>query len=192
MEFNKSEEAVLIEAIKNGERAGFDRLVDMHKHRGLSIAYNMVGNLEDAKDVLQEAFVKVYVNINRFRQESSFATWFYRVIVNCALDLLRKRKASKKIFSEPLVDEEGKQLQAKDPGSEPKKIILDNELSRKLEDAIDSLPERQKACFVLKYRNGMNAVEIAEVLKCSHSTVKVHLFRAVRALQDKLRPYLNP
>lgn len=96
----------LIEHIKQGERASFDKLVSLYQQRGLSIAYNMVGNLEDAKDVLQEAFVKVYLNIKGFQGKSSFSTWFYRIIVNCCLDSLRKRKRSKVVFNDTLQDED--------------------------------------------------------------------------------------
>jgi RNA polymerase sigma-70 factor (ECF subfamily) len=79
-ELNK--DIVLIERIKQGDRASFDVLVSLYQQKGLEIAYNIVGNLEDAKDVLQEAFVKVYLNIKGFQEKAKFSTWFYRIVVN--------------------------------------------------------------------------------------------------------------
>jgi len=116
------EESVLIEEIKNGHRASFDNLVSLYRQRGLSIAYNMVGNLEDAKDVLQEAFIKVYLNIKKFREKARFSTWFYRIVVNCSLDFLRRRKKINRTFVSPLQDEDGQDicLEVPDTSNEPR------------------------------------------------------------------------
>lgn len=189
-DFITQNEKALISRVKEGERAAFDELVKSHRNKGFAIAYSMVGNPEDAKDVLQEAFIRVYLNIKSFREQSKFSTWFYRVVVNCALDFLRRRKSMYKIFTQPIVDEEGNEKEAPDIRYEPSKIVLTQELSQRLDDCIDELPKMQKACFVLKHQDGFANQEIAEILGCSLSTVKVHLFRAVRALQDKLSAYL--
>lgn len=185
------DEAVLIEKVKLGSRASFDALVELHKNRGISIAFNMLGNLEDAKDVLQEAFIKVYLNIKSFRDQSKFSTWFYRIVVNCCLDFLRKRKRANKVFVPVFVNDEGDEIEVADNRIEAKKVFTDNELLSKLDDCIGALPEKQKVCFVLRYRDNMQVSEIAQVANISSSTVKVHIFRAVRHLQDKLAPYLG-
>lgn len=189
-EYGINNEIVLIEALKKGERASFDRIVDMYQEKGINIAYNMLGNLEDAKDVLQDAFVKIYTGIKNFRGQSKFSTWFYRIVVNCSLDFLRRRKRANKIFVQGIIDEEGAQPEVPDLHYDPAKIIMDNELSRKLDECIESLPEKQRTCFILKHREGLTSSQIAEILKCRYATVKVHLFRAVRALQDKLAAYI--
>ena len=183
------QEAALIERIKQGERSAFDILVDAHKEKGLRMAWSVVGNLEDAKDVLQEAFLKVYLNIRDFKGQARFSTWFYRIVVNCAFDLLRKRRTAHKIFIPQFIDEEGKPRDFADRRYEPRKVALTYELAQRIDKGIEELPEKQKICFTLKHLNGLTNVEIAEVLRCSVSTVKVHLFRAVRALQDKLSVY---
>lgn len=185
-------EAALIEGIKKGERLSFDALVEMYRQRGINIAYNIVGNLEDAKDVLQEAFVKVYMNIKNFRQESKFSTWFYRIVVNCSIDFLRKKKKSGKVFSDTLVGEDGreKKIDVADTKFEPSRIIVNAELSRNLQACIDGLSQRQRICFILKHQEGFKIDEISQVLKCSSSTVKVHLFRAVENLRQGLAKYL--
>lgn len=189
-ELGRENEAALIEEISKGDRASFEQLVNLYRDNGISIAYNIVGNLEDAKDVLQEAFVKVYMNIKNFRRESKFSTWFYRIVVNSSLDFLRQRKKINRVCTESLSDEEGRQLEVEDLRFEPAKILINQELSGKLDSCIEALPERQRVCFTLKYRNGLTSNEIAGILKCRNSTVKVHLFRAVRALQDKLAAYI--
>lgn len=185
------EEKILIERIKEGERASFDKLVEMYRNKGLNIAYNLVGNLEDAKDVLQEALIKVYLNIKSFRAESQFFTWFYRILVNCALDLLRRRKTLGKVFTRSLTDDEGKEQDVADERYEPSKVVLNQELMQNLDSCIAELPEKQKACFILKHQQGLNNQEVAHILRCSISTVKVHLFRATKTLQGKLTNYLD-
>ncbi len=186
-------ETILIEAMKEGERASFDRIVEMYQQRGISIAYNIVGNLEDAKDILQEAFVKVYTNIKSFHGQSRFSTWFYRIVVNCALDLLRKRRKTSQMFRGSLVDEEGREKveQVPDSSFEPARVALTNELKYALDNGIADLSKKQRVCFVLKYQNGLTIEEISQVIKCSPSTVKVHLFRAIRNLEKKLTRYIK-
>ena len=191
LQSDASNEMVLIERIKQGERLGFDRLVSLYQQRGLNIAYNLVGNLEDSRDVLQEAFIKVYLNIEDFRGKSQFYTWFYRIVVNCALDLLRKKKKMSCVFTESHIDEEGqeKEVQIPDTRFDPAKIAQAREFQFNLDNCIANLPEKQRTCFVLKHKNGLSTSEIAQVLKCNPSTVKVHLFRAIKNLQKSLSIY---
>ena len=152
----------------------------------MGIALRLTGNLEDAKDVLQEAFIKVYLKLAEFKGQARFSTWFYRIVVNCAFDLLRKRKAARKMFTPYFIDEEGKPQDFPDRRYEPRKIALNYELAQGIEKNIEALPEKQKISFTLKHLNGLSNAEISEVLRCSVSTVKVHLFRATRALRGKL------
>lgn len=185
------EEIALIEEIKNGHRASFDNLAILYRQRGLSIAYNMVGNLEDAKDVLQEAFIKVYLNIKKFREKAKFSTWFYRIVVNCSLDFLRKRKRINRTFVNPLQDEDGQDLclEVPDTSNEPSRVAMASELNRNLENCIAELSEKQSLCFVLRHQNGLSVEEISNILSMSPATVKVHLFRAATNLRKSLAEY---
>lgn len=189
-DFESEKEKSLVERLKQRERSALDEIVRIYRNKGFGVAYNIVGNPEDAKDVLQEAFIKVYLNINGFKGKSKFSTWFYRVVVNCALDFLRKKKSMHRIFCQPLTDEEGNEKEVPDTRYDPAKMLLAQELGANLDNCIAGLPEKQKICFILKHRNGLSNMEIAQILKCNLSTVKVHLFRAVRNLQGKLRFYL--
>lgn len=186
-------ESVLIEDVKCGKRSSFDILVSLYQQKGLGIAYNLAGNLEDAKDILQEAFIKMYLNIKRFQQRSRFSTWFYRIVVNCALDFLRKRKRAGRIFVEVSDDREGKKagLEVPDLSFEPRRAGMAKEFAKELEECIARLSKMQKLCFVLKHQDSLTVREISGALKCSPSTVKVHIFRAVENLRKSLTPYLK-
>ncbi len=185
-----SNEKELIERLRQGERPAFDTLVELYKNKGFGICYNLLGNAEDAKDVLQEAFIKVYLNIKSFKEEARFSTWFYRIAVNCSLDFLRKQKVRNRVLQPAVVDEEGKVKEVEDMRYEPRKVILNQELAANLDKCVAQLPKMQKLCFVLKHQNGLSNAEISRTLSCSLATVKVHLFRAVHSLQDKLCAYL--
>ena len=188
-----NKEIVLIQRIKQGDRASFDILVSLYRQKGLEIAYNIVGNLEDAKDALQEAFVKVYLNIKGFQERAKFSTWFYRIVVNCSLDLLRKKRRMKSVLIDSIMDEDGqeKKLDIADDHLEPLKISIEKELAHNLEESINKLPEKQRICFILKHQNGLSIEEISHILKCNPATVKVHLFRAVNNLRKRISKYLT-
>lgn len=191
IEIDINKEKTLILRMKQNERSAFDELVCIYQNKGFAIAYNFVGNPEDAKDVLQEAFIKVYLNIKKFKEEAKFSTWFYRIVVNCSLDFLRRKKTMCKVFTQNLLDEEDKVQEFEDKRYEPGRILMNEELSIVIDNSILELPEKQKVCFILKHQNGLSNQEIAQALKCTISTVKVHLFRAVRNLQEKLSGYLK-
>jgi len=188
-------ELLLIERARNGERAAFDSLVDMYKGKAFALAYNFTGNAEDAKDVLQEAFVKAYLNIGKFRGGSAFYTWFYRILLNQCKDVLRKKQARIKVLVEAPepADEDGEApvAEAVENRPDPGKALLNKEIREKVDEAINRLPEKQKMTFILRHMHGMKLGEIAGMIKCSESTAKVHLFRATRNLQKALSPYIK-
>lgn len=188
-------ESQIIEKAKKGERASFDLLVDKYKERAFALVFNITGNYEDAKDILQEAFVKAYINIKDFRGRSSFYTWFYRILVNISRDFLRRKKAQKGILIEPLKfqydEEEEISVDVLDSKPDPAEAAVNKEIIDMVDKAIELLPEKQKIVFILKHIQGMKLTEIAVILNCREATAKVHLFRAVRNLQKSLLPYLS-
>lgn len=184
----------LIERAKNGERAAFDSLVDIHKGKAFALAFSFIGDVEDAKDVLQEAFVKAYTGIINFRGASSFYTWFYRILVNQCKDFLRKKRVRSGVFLEPLpsLEEDGDNApEAVDSSPGPSQMALNSEARQLINEAVSGLPEKQKAVFILKHIQGMKLNEIADVVGCSESTAKVHLFRAIRGLRCRLTKNLS-
>ncbi|MFH1753227.1 MAG: RNA polymerase sigma factor [Candidatus Omnitrophota bacterium] len=173
-------EIQLISKVKAGDKDAFDGLVSLHKRKAFGLCYSIVGNVEDAKDILQDGFIKAYENIDRFRGDSSFYTWLYRILVNISWDHLRKKKGKKMVHLD-----EGMSV-----AGNPVDSVFNKELKDVLDSAIRLLSERQHICFVMKHVNGMKIDEIARILHCSASTVKIHLFRAVRNLQKLLDGYL--
>lgn len=187
-------ELLLIERARNGERAAFDSLVDIHKGKAFALAYNFTGNAEDAKDALQDAFVKAYLNIGKFRGGSAFYTWFYRILLNQCRDVLRKKQARLKVLvdaPEPVDEDDAAPVEAVEGGPGPGETLLNKEIREKVDEAINKLPEKQKMTFILRHMHGMKLGEIAGVIRCSESTVKVHLFRATKNLQKALSPYIK-
>lgn len=188
------EESELISRIKEGNRTAFEILVNIYKEKAFGLAFSIVGNVEDAKDIAQEAFIRVYNNIGQFRGEASFFTWFYRILVNLSKDYLRKNKYAKYSLSEPVVkDDEEKEIfiEIRDLSYSPKKILLNKELDRMIDLAISKLPHKQRLTFTLKHLQGLKIDEVAKILNCAQATVKVNLFKAVRNLRKQLEPYLK-
>jgi RNA polymerase sigma-70 factor, ECF subfamily len=185
-------ELQLIERARNGERAAFDSLVGIYKGKAFALAYNFTGNTEDAKDVLQEAFVKAYLNIKKFRGGSTFYTWFYRILLNQYKDILRRKRTRIKVLVDapgPMDENDDAPAEAVDNSPGPGTALLNKEIREKADEAINMLPEKQKTTFILKHMHGMKLSEIAGIIGCSESTAKVHLFRATKNLQKALSPY---
>ena len=177
----QAQQEQLIDKVKAGDQGAFRELVALYRNKAFGLSYHIVGNVEDAKDILQEAFIKAYKNVGRFRKGSSFYTWFCSILVNTARDYLRKRVYQKGQLPQEIADFH----------LNTERLVLADELKRLLDVAINQLAEKQRLSFVMKHIDGMKINEIAQILHCRPSTVKIHLFRAVRNLQKKLSPYLT-
>lgn len=185
----------LIQLIQGGSKDAFTELVERHKKRVLSIAYSFTGNYEEAKNVSQEAFLKAYQSIPKFRGASSFYTWFYRILINTCKDYIRKESGGRSIFfiNKGNEDEERSpgDIFLADPGSnpDPQDELLNKELNEKITRAINSLPANQRIAFVLKHIHGMSIEEISNITRCALGTAKSRLYHAVMKLQDRLGDY---
>lgn len=193
--YNESE---IIAQVKAGNSRAFCELVERYKEKALSVAYSFCANYEDAKDLSQEAFIKAFKSIERFRAQSKFYTWFYRILVNICKDYLRRRKSDKFIklsvkfkLKDCLVEPEDifESVASGAPGS--RQQLLDKELGAHLTKAISSLPEKQRTVFTLKNIHGLTLAEIAEITNSALGTVKANLFKATVNLQVKLEGYIN-
>ena len=187
-----SDEALMARLIQ-GETAALDLLVERYQQRAYGIAYQMVGHSEDARDISQEAFIRVYEGAASFRGESRFYTWFYRILVNLCLDHLRRQSFRSKIlgfFSGGGTQEEEEPMEARleeERGwADPDRNLADREFRRALQGALRDLSPQQRAAFLLRNNHELSIPEIAAVLKTSEGTVKTHLFRAVRSLRERL------
>lgn len=170
----------LVAQARNGEAEAFRILVERYQGRAYSIAFGMVGDREDAMEVVQEAFLKAFRTLGGFRGESSFYTWLYRILVNLAIDLRRKVRPVQLEAPERLGDP-----RASDPAEEAHR----RELRAAISAAIETLPPEQQAVIVLREIQGLSYAEIAEVEQVPIGTVMSRLFYARRKLQVALAGY---
>jgi len=186
------DEELVARARKSDQRATED-LVRRYQQKAYAIAYHFTdGNVQDAEDFTQEAFLRAFQNLENFRGDSSFYTWFYRILVNVCLDGRRHRNRWQKIFLPWQRDSTEKGLSPEerpDPEAHERslKTISGKELSRDIQESLRSLPEKQRLAFQLKALNGMSIQEVARVMGTAEGTVKSHLFRATQFLREKFK-----
>jgi RNA polymerase sigma-70 factor (ECF subfamily) len=168
-------------------------LVRRYDREVLRLALNLVHRPEDARDIYQEAFLRVYRNLHRFRFECSFYTWLYRITTNVALDHLRRRNTHREDQA-PVPDEtEGStrdffdRQPAMNATSNPERQLFGQELSEKIQQAMTQLSPRERTVFEMKHYQGMRLRAIGEILGTSEETVKNSLFRATRKLRASLQ-----
>ena len=186
------DEELVARARKSDQRATED-LVRRYQQKAYAIAYHFTdGNVQDAEDFTQEAFLRAFQNLENFRGDSSFYTWFYRILVNVCLDGRRHRNRWQKIFLPWQRDSTEKGLSPEerpDPEAHERslKTISGKELSRDIQESLRSLPEKQRLAFQLKALHGMSIQEVARVMGTAEGTVKSHLFRATQFLREKFK-----
>jgi RNA polymerase sigma-70 factor, ECF subfamily len=184
------EERGLIQQCKQGCLSAFDQLLERYEKRVFNFAYRMAGNYDDANDVAQEAFIRVFNSITTFRGDANFSTWLYRIVTNVYLD---ERKRAKSHLHTPLDDyieleENTVTRQIEDGGPTPEQLIEQNERHDLLQAAIQSLPDYQRIMVVLYHTESKSYEEIAEIMNLPIGTVKSRLNRARLALKEKLDP----
>ena len=182
----KDEDIPLVDRFKKGEEKAFDELVNKYKKRIYYLAYSLTNNHADALDLSQEAFIKVYRSIHRFRGRASFYTWLYRIMVNICLNHLKKEARKKEVSFDERIE-----VAQVDWWSNPREALENKELQEDLTKAIASLPPQQKAVFTLRHLEGLSHKEIVSILGCSMGNVKANLFQALRKLRDKLKGYVE-
>jgi len=196
-----SDEALLAQ-FKEGDQTAFGQLVERYQQRAYGITYQMLGSLQDAEDISQEGFIRVYLGAESFRGDSKFYTWFYRILVNLCLDFLRQKSVrgrtvlpfwgwfSKKDPGESQPEEGVAERVHEERGwADPERTLSNERLRRDLFKALSELSPKQRAVFILRNNHDLSTQEIAAILKTSEGTVKTHLFRAIRALRARLSSY---
>jgi len=191
-----AEDRVLIERAQSGDRAAFEVLVQRYDRQVLRLALNVLGSAEDAQDVYQEAFLKIYRNLPRFRFDCAFYTWIYRIVTNVCLDHLRRRRSRPEdqapVIHTDSADERRSadffdRQQAADGGeSNPERQLLGLEIGNKIEAALQALSPRERVVFEMKHYQGLKLRAIGEALGTTEDTVKNSLFRATRKLRSQL------
>ena len=165
-----------IEACQRGDREAFDRLVERYQRDIYRLCYRYVNNHFDASDMAQEVFLRAYKALAKFRGDSAFSTWLYRIAVNTCLNF----RSSRRLPSEPLEDD------VPDATRGVADRIEQDELSQQVREAVGRLPEKQRATLILKIYHDLTHEEVAEILGSSVGTVKANLFHAVANLRRQM------
>lgn len=180
----------LIRAAVAGDDAAFRELLERYKKRAFGVAIGIVGDPDEAQDVVQDAFIKAYYNLKEFRFGSNFYTWFYRLLVNQAIDRWRKTsRAATVSLEEAWLSEESSPADSVAFPKTPEELTANRELAAALSRAIGALPEYHRAVIVLREVDGLAYEEIAEVLKCSVGTVMSRLHYARAKLREALKEH---
>ncbi|NLY43522.1 MAG: sigma-70 family RNA polymerase sigma factor [Clostridiaceae bacterium] len=183
-----SHEKLLIQKCKNGDVEAFEQLIESYQKKVFGIAFRMLGNTEDASDVAQEVFLKVFKSITNFKEESSLSTWIYRIATNVCLDEIRKRKKATVVSINSTIQlEDGEiDMQVEDQGPHPDEIVERKELENEVKKAIERLNNEHKIVIILRDIQGLSYDEIADILQCSLGTVKSRINRARNSLKNIL------
>ena len=189
------EENNLIVAAQNGDKSAFEELIYLYDKSVLGIAYSFVGSSEDAKDIYQEVFLRVYKSIKKFEFRSEFSTWLYRVTTNvCLTYRSQKKKLAYTSLDEEYNDEDGEQRSLADTltgGEKTDDQAVGSEISEQIENGLKKLSPQQKMVFTLKHYKGYKIKEISSMMNCTEGTVKNYLFFATQRMRENLKDLLD-
>lgn len=187
-----AEEKILIERCRRGDQAAFGELVQRYQRRIYGVAFAMLHHRENARDITQETFIRVYQNLASFQGVSSFYTWLYRITINLCLDHLRKKSRQ----HEKSFEEEGHSAGSEEAmaagilpqplGLNPRDELLRKELRQQIEKAMARLSPNHRAVLLLREVEGLSYEEMAEIMQCSTGTIMSRLFNARRQMQRLL------
>ena len=182
----------LVAQAKKGDQAAFTRLVEFFSERVYNLGLRILKNPDDAEDVLQETFLAVYEKIDSFDGRSNFFTWLYRIATNFAFMKLRKDKRT--IYTDQDMEvqfDNPEQVQIHEWQDIPLKDMLNDEFRKRLDDAVDQLPEIYRSVFILRDLENMSIKETSKILDITESNVKIRLKRARLYLREQLAQYMS-
>lgn len=182
-------EKILLEKARSGDVDAFEMLIKGHERKAFNIAYRFLKNPEDAEDVTQEAFLRAFKNIKKFKGQSSFSTWLYRIINNMCIDFVRAKqnKNTDSIDKTILYDGEELELQIPSNKNDPVEFTESSEISDLMQKLLDELPDEQKMAVVLRDIQGFSYNEIAKITGVGMGTVKSRINRARLALRELIK-----
>jgi RNA polymerase sigma-70 factor, ECF subfamily len=186
------EDADLVRKAQQGDILAFEQLVFRHDRKVLSIAARYVTNADDAKDIYQEVFLRVYRGLKRFRFKSEFSTWVHRITVNvCLTHRSRRRRTMQTVLFDDHGEDDGEAHgELRDPAAGPDHLAVDADISSNIEKALLALSPKQRLVFTLRHLEGYKLNEIAAMMNCVEGTVKRYLFTATRRMRDQLKDAL--
>ena len=183
---NNGEVYLLFEKIKNGDREAFVTMTRLYQRKVFALAYSFFRNKEDALDIVQETFLRVYQKIEQFKKGRNFQNWLLQITKNLCIDFYRKRQNKDHYLNEGMDISE---LNVRDPQAEETHNASD--INRILSNCIKRLSEKQRMVFVMKQYNQLEYSEIAQILNVATGTVKSLHFKATQNLRTLASPYLG-
>ena len=186
----KMDESVLIRAAQQGDERAFEQLVRLYDQNVLRLALNLLRSQEDAHDIYQETFLRVYKNLQNFRFDCSFHTWLYRIVTNLCLDALRKRKVRRE--ENPVIETSNGPMDRMDTVEEeradgdPQRRLHSIQLRGRIESALSGMTARERMVFEMRHYQGMRLRAIGEVLGSTEEAAKNCLFRATQKMRVAL------
>lgn len=186
-----NDEALLIRKAQNGDVSAFEKLVSLYAKKIYNYCYRMTDNREDAEDLTQEVFIKVYQNLKSFKGDSKFSTWIYRIAYNTCVDRYRKNRKVDTVSLNYSKDEDSVEIELVSNDPLPEEEVIKKERYKKLQACIAGLKPEYKSVIILRDIQNYTYAEIAEILQVPLGTVKSHISRARAALCDALREMLE-
>ena len=188
------DDRALVARILGGDRDRFTELVTRYEKRVINYVYRITHRYEDAHDLAQDIFVKVYLALDRYDPKYQFSTWLFRIAQNSAIDALRKKSLAEVPLTRPAADEEGgtKEREFADDGISPYRALKNKQLSAAIDDAVRHLPPDYRELIQLRHFAELSYEEIASMKKLPLGTVKNKLFRARNLLKDALDSFVEP
>lgn len=191
---DRADEKSLIRAAQRGDEDAFEQLVRTYDSNVLRMAYNLLHSQEDARDVYQEAFLRVYRKLPEFRFDCAFSTWLYRIVANLCLDQIRKRKVRKEETGS--VETESGELDRlqsvpeRRAGVDPQRQLMSAEVNNRITETLDGLSPRERLVFEMRHYQGMRLRAIGESLGVTEEAAKNCLFRATQKMRAALGEFV--
>ena len=172
---------------KSGDDAAFNELMRRHYKGVLNFVYKYTYSVSASEDITQEVFLRVYKSIKNYEPQAKFSTWLYKIATNLCLTNFKKRKPN--VSLDEIKEQRGDMEDVK--SENPYDLLHRKQINEKVLEALDSLPEKEKAAITLNKYQGLSYIEVSEVLNCSVGAVKTHIFRGRIKLIEKLKPYFE-
>jgi RNA polymerase sigma-70 factor, ECF subfamily len=178
----------LIRAVLAGDRDAYGELAARHGDSMFRVAFRITESEPDAQEIVQEALLRGYRNLAEFDSRSDFRTWIYRIAVNCALQVLQRRKTEAALPITEEFDQEYSGIQLTDCGAGPERLLLDREIEHRRNAAMEKMTPDERLAFVLRHLEGRSTEEIAAALEVTPNNAKQAVFRAVQKMRRSLAP----
>lgn len=184
----RNSDQALIRAVLAGDKEAYGVLVERHGESMFRVAFRITDSEADAEEIAQETFLRGYRSLAEFDARADFRTWIYRIAVNCALQVLQKRKSEAAVPITEEFDEEHLGIQLSDRGAGPERLLLDREIEHRRRAAMEKMTEDERLAFVLRHLEGRSTEEIAAMLDVTTNNARQAVFRAVQKMRKSLAP----